>query len=48
MLCKQTTLTKDKRIYIGYEPVEDKDMQSLIIVNGEVVWENDNDDFWKI
>lgn len=48
LLCKQTVLTKDKRIYIGYEPVEDKDMQSLIIVNGEVVWKNDNDDFWKI
>lgn len=48
LLCKQTTLTKDKRIYIVYEPVEDRDMQSLIIVNGEVVWKNDNDDFWKI
>lgn len=48
LLRKQTVLTKDKRIYIGYEPVEDKDMQCLIIINGKVIWKNDNDNFWKI
>ena len=47
ILCKKNKLTKDKKIYIGYEPVEDKDMQSLMIFNGEITWINDKDTFWN-